>query len=334
MSGDGNITAESPEPLKIFVSYAHKDLPAARWIEACLTACGVKVWLDEGQIAVGQSVPLRISEGLSESQYVILLMSEASMSSPWVQREWLPSLVRETVTGKAILLPARLDDCEIPAIISDKRYADFRKSFVRGVSELVSVFAGQILGKERLPGTADLQGQAWANVVVRLVDEVRSDESVEVAFLLNTLAYCKIGALIDPVSGHLARNSPTWIHGEWRSVKGWNAGQVFTCDEGHTCYAAITVDERVVGSFSGSLRDGVVKWIAGAGNHLLLFGWYQETSGSMEGVPGDTGFGVWRGGPDSDTLDGIWWYDPVRSRVRGTALTHRAYPWELERVSS
>jgi hypothetical protein len=332
-SGPGTTTAKPPKPLKVFISYAHKDQPAAKEIEACLTACGVEVWVDEREIPVGQSIPLRISEGLSESQYVIFLMSKASTSSAWVQREWLPSLMREISTGTTSLLPVLLDDCEIPAVISDKRYADFRKSFIKGLSGLVSAFAGQILGNERLQGKADLQGRAWASVVSRLVDDVRSDESAEVALLLNTLAYSKIGTLVDPDSGHLARNSPAWVHGEWKSVQGWNAGQVLTCDDEHMCFSALAY-ERAVGSFSGSLRSGVIRWIADAGNDLLLFRWYQETSGSMGGAAGDTGFGVWRGSPDSDTLNGIWWYEPVRSRVRDSELTHRAYVWNLKRVPS
>jgi hypothetical protein len=258
-------------------------------------------------------------------------MSATSMDSPWVQREWLPSLLREINTGKTRLLPVRLDECEIPAIISDKYYADFRSSFLKGMSELINVLANRILEKLHSPDATDLNGPGWANVVVRIMKEVRHDQSIEVAFLLNALAYSRLGALVDPDRGEIIRDVPKRIRGKWMSLKGWNVGQVFTVDNGHMC-CSVGAYDSAVGSFSNSLRNGVVRWVKDVGDNLLLFRWYQETSGAMGGTAGDTGFGVWRISRNSKTLSGIWWYEPVRSRVRHAELTHRAYLWKLQRI--
>lgn len=321
------MVARSTTPLKVFISYAREDVDAAEDIEACLTACGIEVWLDEQKIVVGDSIPLRVSQGLSESNYVILLMSANSINSPWVQREWLPSLMREIDTGKTGLLTVRLDECDIPTIISDKHYADFRNSFMKGMSELINIFVDRILERLSTPDAIDSRSPGWADAIVRIINEVRRSQSVEVASLLNMLAYSKLGDLVDPDNDQLARDSPEWIHGKWMSVKGWNAGYLFTLDGGHGCSSAGGY-ERAVGSFHNSLRDGVVRWVKDAGDHLLLFRWYQETSGSMGGTAGDTGFGVWRVRPGFRTLNGIWWYEPISH----DKLTHRAYLWKLRRI--
>lgn len=38
-----------------------------------------------------------------------------------------------------MILPILLEDCEIPSLISDKKYADFRYNYQTGLSELLDV---------------------------------------------------------------------------------------------------------------------------------------------------------------------------------------------------
>jgi hypothetical protein len=332
MSENIDLTLGPAKRLKVFISYSWKDRSVAEGIEVCLTACGVDVWLDQREIRVGDSIPLRVSEGLTESQYIILLMSENSMSSPWVQREWLSMLLREINSRATTLLPARLDDCEIPLLISDKLYADFRNGFLKGMSGLLNVFADQILEQQGRQAGINAHGLAWPDAMRRIIDEVRNDQSIEVAFLLNTLAYSRLGTLVDPEVGQLVRSIPEWLHGYWMSVDGWNAGHILTCNAGHGCGSPGDYDTAVC-SFGGGLRNGIVRWVREVEERLLLFRWYQETSGSMGGTSGDTGFGLWCVGTQSDTLSGIWWYDSASWKSLRTDPTRKAYVWELKTAS-
>ena len=145
---------------KVFISYSSSDADTARNIAEELVRFRHKIWLDECEIEVGDSIVQRISEGLEDCTHIILLLSENSVSSKWVEREWSSAYMDEIESGKVKILPARLDDCVIPAIIRDRKYADFRSSFTHGMICLIAVLSPTIdtnteIDKEQIRITRD-----------------------------------------------------------------------------------------------------------------------------------------------------------------------------------
>jgi hypothetical protein len=49
------------------------------------------------------------------------------------------ALIKEIESRKVIILPALIEDCELPHLLKDKRYADFRNDFDMGISSLLEV---------------------------------------------------------------------------------------------------------------------------------------------------------------------------------------------------
>jgi hypothetical protein len=92
-----------------FVSHSAKDKPFARKLTADLVANGVKVWLDEQRILVGDSIPEKIAQGLAESDFFLIVISENSVNSAWVKKELSGALVHEIERRKVTVLPIRLD---------------------------------------------------------------------------------------------------------------------------------------------------------------------------------------------------------------------------------
>ena len=121
-----------------FISHSSKDKPFIRKLVADLTAEGVSVWLDEQRILVGDSIPERIGQGLAGSDIFLLALSENSVASDWVQRELNSALVSEISKRKIKIMPLKLSECAIPAIIQDKKYADFTQSYKSGFDELLA----------------------------------------------------------------------------------------------------------------------------------------------------------------------------------------------------
>ena len=70
-----------------FISHSTKDKPFVRKLAADLVAGGVKVWVDEQRILVGDSIPEKIAQGLAESDFFLIVVSTNSVNSAWVQRE-------------------------------------------------------------------------------------------------------------------------------------------------------------------------------------------------------------------------------------------------------
>jgi hypothetical protein len=72
----------------IFVSHSTKDRWIARQIAQLLERsgvdCGVKTFLDERDIAVGDSIPDTIRQNIKECDEFLVLLTKNSIDRPWV----------------------------------------------------------------------------------------------------------------------------------------------------------------------------------------------------------------------------------------------------------
>lgn len=120
-----------------FLSHSSKDKPFVRRLAGDLAANGIGVWLDEQKIKVGESIPERVSQGLAESDYFLIAISENSADSEWVKKELNGALLKEIRKRAVHVMPLKLDHSEVPDAIADKKYADFSESYKTGLSELL-----------------------------------------------------------------------------------------------------------------------------------------------------------------------------------------------------
>jgi len=129
--------AEHEHERVAFISHSAKDKPFVRKLASDLVANGVRVWLDEQRILVGDSIPEKIAQGLAESDFFLIVVSQNSVASSWVKKELSNALVHEIERRKVTVLPIKLDDAQMPDSINDKLYADFRGSYDEGLSKLL-----------------------------------------------------------------------------------------------------------------------------------------------------------------------------------------------------
>ena len=125
----------------IFISYSWKDKSFVRDLEDCLDKSDVKVGRDEREFGPGDWLIEKISKVIEEVDYVVAVISSNSVNSEWVQKEINLALTKEINTSKRVVLPIRLDDCEMPATLRGKVYADFRRpdDFERQCKNLLNV---------------------------------------------------------------------------------------------------------------------------------------------------------------------------------------------------
>ncbi len=132
-----------------FLSHSSKDKAFVRKLAADLVANGVKVWIDEQRILVGDSIPEKIAQGLAESDFFLLVVSENSVNSSWVKKELNSALVHEIERRKVAVLPIKLDRAKMPDSVNDKLYADFRGSYEEGLKRLLqSIKAREVTGDD------------------------------------------------------------------------------------------------------------------------------------------------------------------------------------------
>jgi TIR domain len=122
----------------LFVCHASEDTAFAQQLVSALDRRALYAWYDKRDVLVGESIVARIEEALGQVRYVVALLSRSSVNKPWVRRELHSTMMRQLAGRGVQILPALLDDCEIPALLADVKYADFRNSFEAGYSDLLS----------------------------------------------------------------------------------------------------------------------------------------------------------------------------------------------------
>lgn len=127
-----------PTMARIFVSHSSSDKDFVHRLAGDLTERGHRVWLDEWEIKVGECIPTRIAEGLKESDFVVLVMSQRACASAWVDREWKSKYWEEVNTRQLRILPILLETCDIPHLLKAKRYAEFRSDYEVGLLDLLA----------------------------------------------------------------------------------------------------------------------------------------------------------------------------------------------------
>jgi len=109
----------------IFLSHAHSDKPFVRRLASDLENHGIRCWLDEAEIKVGESLIEKIRQGLDDVEYVAAVLSPSSIASPWVQRELDVAMNQEILGRRVKVLPIKYQECELPGFLLGKLYADF-----------------------------------------------------------------------------------------------------------------------------------------------------------------------------------------------------------------
>ncbi|MHB8988634.1 MAG: toll/interleukin-1 receptor domain-containing protein [Desulfobulbia bacterium] len=110
----------------LFLSHTSEDKPFVRTLRQDLIAHGVgDVWLDEAELLVGDSLTKKISEALSKTKYVGVVLSPRSIKSSWVEKELEAAMTKEISTGEVVVLPMLYENCELPTFLMGKLYADF-----------------------------------------------------------------------------------------------------------------------------------------------------------------------------------------------------------------
>jgi hypothetical protein len=121
----------------VFLSHSSKDKWFVRRLATDLVQLKIKPWLDEWEIRAGESIPQKIGQGLEHSQCVVLVLSGNSTASKWVEREWQSKYWDEVERNEVQVIPVLLADCEVPQLLKGKKYADFRKDYSEGLTELI-----------------------------------------------------------------------------------------------------------------------------------------------------------------------------------------------------
>ncbi|PHA25584.1 hypothetical protein COI69_29070 [Bacillus cereus] len=128
--------------LNVFISHNYKDKPLARKIANELVSYGIKPWIDESEIKLGDSLIEKIRDGLDQVDYLVALISENSIQSEWVRKELDIAMTSEIEGKKITILPILAGKCSLPLFLKGKLYADMstRRQYNENIGVLLRKF--------------------------------------------------------------------------------------------------------------------------------------------------------------------------------------------------
>jgi TIR domain len=171
---------------QIFLAHASEDKDAVRRLYSQLKSSGFRPWLDEIDLMPGQNWPVEIPKAIGRSDIFIACLSTHSVQKQgYVQKEFRLALnaYAEKPPGSIYLIPAKLDDCEIPDLqvpqlgisLRDIQWIELWKK--DGFERLVKAIGH---GPDTRKYESSAPESETANATVRIVDitftESRPDE--------------------------------------------------------------------------------------------------------------------------------------------------------------
>lgn len=89
----------------VFISHASEDKDSVvRPLAQALVAKGLKVWYDEFELKIGDSLRRKIDSGLAKSKLGIVVLSQSFIKKGWTNYE-LDGIISKANTGEQVLLP-------------------------------------------------------------------------------------------------------------------------------------------------------------------------------------------------------------------------------------
>jgi len=122
-----SLVAKPIEFYSCFISYSSKDDDFAQRLHADLQAQNVRCWFAPEDLKIGDKFRMRIDEAIRVHDKLLLVLSENSVRSAWVQKEVETAFEKERCQdNKPVLFPIRLDDAVMQ---SDQAWAaDIRRT--------------------------------------------------------------------------------------------------------------------------------------------------------------------------------------------------------------
>lgn len=130
--------------LKCFISYSHLDSPFVVQLADALKD-DLNIWVDKRKMLPGISLMQQIATAISVSDYVTPILSNHSISSEWVRKEYEIADIQ-----RVKLLPIKLDKCQVPPDLARLFYVDFGKlGFNEGVTTFLQMIDREVVSQGR-----------------------------------------------------------------------------------------------------------------------------------------------------------------------------------------
>lgn len=145
-----NVDDESEKEYDVFISHATEDKDdVVRPLASALRDRNLKVWYDEFELKIGDSLRQKIDKGVANSKFGIVILSKSFIKKGWTNYE-LDGLITRSVSQQQVLLPIWHNITKQEVIDYSPSIADkvARSTSISTIEEIANEIAELIQGKE------------------------------------------------------------------------------------------------------------------------------------------------------------------------------------------
>ena len=96
-----------------FISHSHTDKPFAELLARTLRKSDLAAWIDMDKILVGENIIDAVGHGLTNTDLLVFIISNASLQSEWCKREVGFIAHREIIETRVLIVPIVIDETPI-----------------------------------------------------------------------------------------------------------------------------------------------------------------------------------------------------------------------------
>ena len=125
----------------VALSFSGKDRSIAEHLACQLKNRGIKVFYDDDEIAKLWGKPLYeylVDVYRKKARFCVMLISKHYLASRWATLERRAAQDRDLISGSEYILPIRLDDAEVPGLLSTVDYLDHSNHSNEAIADVVA----------------------------------------------------------------------------------------------------------------------------------------------------------------------------------------------------
>ena len=138
---------------RIFLAYAEEDRAHVKKLYHALRSAGFEPWLDREKLLPGQNWPRAIERAIELSDFFLGCFSRRSTVKRGhfqCELRYALDLATHMPLEDIFLVPARLDDCEVPRHIArSTQYVDLFPDWDAGIDRLVKMMRRQTIERNK-----------------------------------------------------------------------------------------------------------------------------------------------------------------------------------------
>jgi hypothetical protein len=123
--------------MRVFISFSQDDQPVVDAVRQRLQAAGHEVVADRPQLKAGDNIARKIEDEVAAAEALVLVVSQAALSSQWLQQEFSSLALSELSRDERKVIPVVVGDAALPSYLARYLCVELGRNLEEGLDRLM-----------------------------------------------------------------------------------------------------------------------------------------------------------------------------------------------------